>query len=486
MSNMTQHMSLSEACAQEISVINSGTSIALANLLSHADMVRTGEEALRASSSKELSRMQHLLGGHDASLRTLSFVQINPKLLPVSADTGKGRVKERTLADYVSPSKMNAVYTACTEVYKELESCLTNMKQACSQLTDDTRGLQLEVQSTSTVPSQETLQETVQALSRAETLRQFLVDTCSPDDHGWPATEKLAENGELFGLVEDAIGELILLDEVCRESLRRLVADKNDMISRSLHLLSDISSLQSEYADLGIGLSQLDSDFKSSRTDGFRHLSRLHNMLGAYSLTLVEIYRRKEFENRFLIYSQSLAEVMANFSESERKRRNEFRSQAQGALPWEVKVLDDTTPNLEISTGHNAMRNATVSIDRDDINALIATLEYAEEQLRPYGQSAVALEVKASVTEALVRLEDLEAEFHHLVEVGLLNQVDDSESEASQKLRTKAYGHAGEKERLEKELFDAKLEYGEREREAAQAHDNKMAALHSELKKPRK
>ncbi|UZJ52115.1 hypothetical protein CBS101457_001435 [Exobasidium rhododendri] len=489
LSNMSIHNTQSMERLDQLSIIQRSTEIALSNLLSHSHSVRQTGQVFDETSTKELIRMKGLLNGHETDLKILSLVQINPKLLSVP-DSAKSRPKERTLGDYVSPSKMGAVFQACSNVQSELEESARGLKYSGSQLIEDTEGLRIEVEGTNTGPSQETFEESRQALLRASELCDFIMATCSPDDQGWSAAARLANDDAMMKKVHEAMGELVLLDEVIRESLRRLTADKNEMIARSLHLLGDISSLQSDYADLGIELNQLDADFKSNRIDGFRHLARLKNMLWAYGSTLIEIYRRKEFENKFLFRSQALAEVMANLTASERRRRIDFRGQVVGALPWEIKGMDDNTPNLEISAG-NGKGVDEIDIGKADIDEMFQTLDFVEGRLLESDATTPIHEVKTSLQLLIDQFDEAEGEFRKLVETGLLGRPEeDSDSEEEEENTTRldrrnknGLSHQVEKERLQKEVEDMKMKQGERERAVEEAHDQEISTLRADISK---
>jgi autophagy-related protein 11 len=487
LSNMITHDSHSLERMNQLSIIQRSTAIALSNLLSHSSTVRDTARALESSATKELVRMKGLLNGHETDLKILSLFQINPKLLS-SPDPSKAKPKERTLGDYVSAHKMGAVFQACSKVHNDLEDNLRTLKFSETQINEDTEGLRTEVHGTSIDPSQETYEESKQALERAREVQRVIMTHCLPDDQGWSAAAKLAEDEVTMRKVDEAVGELILLDEVARESLRRLTADKNDMMSRSLHLLGDISSLQSDYADLGIELVQLDGEFKSNRIDGFRHLARLRNMLWAYGSTLIEIYRRREFEEKFLLRSQALAELMANLSERERKRRSDFRGQVIGALPWDIKGMDENTPNLEISAGKTGVEEA-MDIGKPDVEELFQTLDLIESKLLEDSAKRPVQEVKASLQQLVAKFDEAEAEFVKLVEVGLLGKAEeDSESEGEIETRfTKTARNGGEThvqiERLEREMQELKMQQGEKERATAEAHDGEIAVLQAELSK---
>ncbi|KAL9933456.1 hypothetical protein V8E36_007632 [Tilletia maclaganii] len=170
------------------------------------------------------------------------------------------------------------------------------------------------------------------------------------------------------------------------------------------------------------------------RTDGFRHLARLHHMLLAYGATLIELVRRATFSRLFLKSAQSVAELMALVSEREVERRKEWRKAGVGAiLPWDVRALslvpmsgssagggggalgassafgDEGTPMLEISTkgmmlslgstsgggggagGTDPLAAALASaaeLGREDVDRLFALLDEIERGLDQEAESA--------------------------------------------------------------------------------------------------
>ncbi|PWN23238.1 hypothetical protein BCV69DRAFT_112785 [Microstroma glucosiphilum] len=497
------HASTSQHHHSALSTIQRSTSVALLNLLSHSHNVKDGSLSAKVSNEGQLGRMQRLLGGYQRDLEILGLVRVNPALLPPSS----GSSSKRTLGDFVSRVKMGAVADACNRVFEELQSQQNELAGNSSQLEADTRDLTSEVEGTSIDPSTETLEEALQAETRAEELTAYLVDTCSPDSNGWPVADKL--DGSTINEIQQAVEELYLLDEVARESVRRLTADKNDMTARCLSLLGDISSLQSDYADLSAGLAAFDTELKSGRVDGFRHLTRLNNMLWAYGATVIEIVRRREFTKYFLAKSQALAELMAKASSRERKRRNKYRTSIAGQLPWEVKGMDEAPPSLEISTSRST--ETTPELDRQDLQGLLQLIGEIEDTLAKAdaisGDSSGGplARSKKDLQELIARLDSLDDEFAVLVEKNLLgldedweggsedgNGSDSSDGDMIKKptrRRVNNGSRAGddilaitqkENERLQQENRDLNKQAEAREMSDHQRYQSELTALRSE------
>lgn len=503
LSTVSIHHGRSQELFNNISAMDRSAKIALANLLTHARSVRAGASTLREFASRELDRMEGLIQGHERDLKILNLVQINPQIVPPVPDGRGQRSKERTLSSYVSPAKMVSVFESCNKLYQEVLDQLGRLFQDEATLAEDTESMRVEIEATSVTPSSESLEEATQALSRADELEQYIHQTCSPDENGWPAAEKLANDDEALGRVEGAINELFLLDEVARQSVRRLAADKNDMVDRCLHALGDISALQSDFNEVSASLLALDSELKSNRMDGFRHLARLKNMLWAYGSSLIEIVRRREFTKAYLSRSQGMAELMASLTSIERRRRSDFKREVMGQLPWDVKGLDDATPSLEISTA--ATGESAVVIEREDLESFFKMVDDIDRQISGddfvEGQGPLQ-ETKKALRALVDRLDNFEGEFMRLVEMNLLKQgdsdeesmdEDEDEDEEARLLRrirsAPSNGHAQgwkvEREKMQQEVEDLQRQLADTKRSAAQAQDEEITALRNEASRLR-
>ncbi|SPO45626.1 related to ATG11 - required for mitophagy [Moesziomyces antarcticus] len=435
-----------------ITLIARSLQVALANLRDHADNIENGAKALIDDvAQKELTRMNSLLQGYERDLRILGMVSIHPRLQSSgaqmattsatttasgSAQNGQSngsaaaaKPKHRTLGDYISKSKMSAVADACQRVFTELRERIERIDVDLTLIRNDTQGLSDEVEATTPEVADETYQRVAEALARTRELQAFIESTCSPDAQGWPVADKI--DRATFDRIVSSANELLLLNEVVREAVQRLTQDRNDILERSLHLLVDISGIQSEFTETGSLLAAVDADLHSNKLDGFKHLHRLKNMLWAYGATVVEVVRRREFAKHFLGKSQSLAELMAKLSASEWKRRQFYRNDVSSLLPWEVKGMDDKPPSLEITTPR-VSNEGTADLSLADLQALYELLDQVDLRLREEaeGQDAAASpipEVKAALQSLAAALQDLDDEFIHLVNLQLLNKEDDED-----------------------------------------------------------
>ena len=351
----------------------------------------------------------------------------------------------------------------------------------------------------------------MQASSRAEQLASFIEQQCAPDNNGWPVADKI--DNATFEQIASSTQELLLLDEVTRECVRRLTAELNEARYRGFDILNRISVLQSEYADFGGALASVDMELHSSKIDTFKHLQRLKSMLWAYSATIVEIVRRREFSDFFLAKSHAVAELMAKLSEQDKEKRALHKSEVQGLLPWEVRGINSAPPILDIKTSGTASGSEqSVRLGREDIEKLLALLEEIETQIAQYGNnrpersgigSALArksrgkndlTEVKQNLKKMIDEMDRLEEHFAKLVERNLLRRDDgngDSDSESDKErpndttrqddpaMRRAHEAELAEMERLHQEAVD-QLARERREKSLAKAQaEQAQAEVHN-------
>ena len=63
--------------------------------------------------------------------------------------------------------------------------------------------------------------------------------------------------------------------------------------------------------------------------------------------------------------AQAIAEVLAKLSSHERKRRQVYRSEVHGQLPFDPRGMEEPAPTLEISTSGGG--EISIGLERQDI-----------------------------------------------------------------------------------------------------------------------
>ena len=493
------HTASAQNSYSQVQVIRRSIHVALMNLLHHASSIHRGTDAFNDLAGKELERMQDLIEGHERDLQVLGMVPVNRALLvPTSSDASRTNQANRTLDNWISPKRLQAVADSCTGVYNEMREKVSELEGEITRLNEQTNFLQEDAEPGASQFAIDSLEECLQASARAEELANFIEDQCSPDSNGWPVADKL-DNATVEQLAAGA-EELLLLDEVARECVRRLTAELNEARFRGLDILNRISLLQSQYADFGSALAAVDSDLHSTKMDGFKHLQRLKNMLWAYGATIIEIVRRREFAEHFLDKSQALAELMAQHSAKDKEKRAAHKRDLAGLLPFEIDGMNGQPPSLEITTSRTSASEVAAKLSRDDIEALLKLLDEVEQQLekRDYkgqertggiagalargGKCKGTAEVKASLQKLLLELDQVEATFQALVDRHLLNSGPEPSTDDSSEADAAPLNGHGERRASTRRRADALRRKYEAEKEALEQRHEQQIREHERAK----
>jgi autophagy-related protein 11 len=272
--------------------------------------------------------------------------------------------------------------------------------------------------------------------------------------------------------------ELKQLDGAMRSEVQEVTEAKNAYTEQCIGVLRQISALNIDIVQLPTTLSNLQSKFRAKNS--FSHIQRLHNMLYAYCATIVEIVRRKEFAHFFYQRAQSILEVMAKLSASERKRRQVYRGEVHGQLPFDTKGMDDVVPTIDFSP--SGSKEPSYSLNREDINVLLQVLSDLESWARsssdPVAMGSVQ-EARSAVDKLIAKMDNLEAGFDRIAERSLLSA---SRLSSSRRRLTEADEHAFQelaeqlREMQEAQANQEKLIQQERTSFQAEIH-----RLHSDL-----
>ncbi|KAF7377787.1 ATG11 domain-containing protein [Mycena sanguinolenta] len=381
---------------------NAALRIASTSLDMHVFAVVDTFESVAAGSRRELEKQASLLTGLEADLDIISKVRIHTEFVsPAVRKAIESGEKPRTLGDYVSNVKMKQVADTCARTHEDLRARFIQTEEAVTRLQQQADSVR------STIMESSLLDDAVASSRRAEEI--------------WERISHSA--GVLEGHVpdpDDVLQELRQHDFALRQELQLIVHVKNDYTEQCINALRNISALNNDMIQIPPNLANLQASFRGKNS--FAHLVRLHNMLYAYGATVIEIVRRKEFSRFFYQRAQSILEVMAKLSASERKRRQVHRGEVHGQLPFETRGMDDAVPTIDFSPSGN--QDASYSLEREDIDGLLRVLDDLENASRD-ANDLVALEAvrecRASLDKLIVKMDSLESGFDRIAERSLLS-----------------------------------------------------------------
>ncbi|PCH35298.1 hypothetical protein WOLCODRAFT_139840 [Wolfiporia cocos MD-104 SS10] len=359
-------------------------------------------EGVAGGAERELARQAALLAGLDADLELAGRVTVHRDFLSDKVrralDAGDRR---RTLGDYVSRERFQQVAESCTKTHEDLQARFEQVRDAMARLNagaDEVRAA---------VTNQSLLEDAEACVRRSQEVLNKVEDINA-------VAEKPASGSERF------LQELRQLDGTLRSELQFIVQIRNSHTEHCITTLRLISTLNDDLVELSPALNALQASFKAKTS--FSHIQRLHNMLYAYGATVVEIVRRKEFARFFYQRAQSILEMMAKLSANERKRRQVYRGEVAGQLPFDIKGTDDPVPSIDFSP--TGSLDSPYSLERPDVDALLRVLDeleqFAETCEDPAALASVR-EARAGLERLIVKMDGLESGFDRIAERSLLS-----------------------------------------------------------------
>ncbi|PKI84093.1 hypothetical protein MVES1_002232 [Malassezia vespertilionis] len=382
--------------------IEQSTRVGIANLQAHADAIKKAMHTLEQIASTECAHMQHLLARYETDIYILQHIHINPKLVP---RTEKGQA---TLGAYVDVDAVCTAAKECKEHFDSLQTQYNNAYQTELQYGEDLRDIIAEMQLLDLSPSQNTLHELQKAIERGKAALATL--------------RASSANVEALNMASATLHTCCTTVVAC---MNRLVDDRNEIMLSQLNFVQDISSLESDYASLGVTLSEVDAAFSNVHKGAFKHLTRVKKILWAYGASLIEARRRSEYSKQFMHKVQQLAELMAEYAAEEKAHRNDYLELVAPHLPW-YAAMDGTSLAMDISVkrgaNHTAPEFGAADVDEflHALDALHSDTSARHDSIDPIG------EVRADLSARLHALDDEEARFVVLARRQLCLDADDA------------------------------------------------------------
>ncbi|KAI9507608.1 putative peripheral membrane protein [Russula earlei] len=371
------------------------------NVLNVADVF----DGVAAGAHRELEKQANLIASIDSDLEMVSRVQIHREFMSTAMqramDAGN---RGRTLGDYVSNEKMYQVGDSCRRTHEELRERFHQIEASMKRLS----GGAAEVRSS--------LSDT-RLLDEAEALDQLAREL-----HG-KVSEVVSGLDNPVVNAEAILPELRQLDISMRRAVSSITELKNTFTEHCLRGLRQISALNNDLVSLPADLTALQSSFRTK--NAFPHIQRLHSLIYAYGATLIEVVRRKEFARFFYKRCQVILELMAKLSAAERKRRQVYRGDVHGQLPFDPKGMEDAVPSIDFSPSGGKDADSSYTLERTDVSSLLRVLEDLERYAQSLKDNGVALanvrEMRTNLQRLVDKMDALEAGFDRIAERSLLS-----------------------------------------------------------------
>ncbi|KAG6837101.1 hypothetical protein H0H93_014705 [Arthromyces matolae] len=353
--------------------------IALANLDLNNLAISDTFDSISAGSKKELDKQALLIAGVTADLDLIGRVRIhNDFLSPAVRKSIEAGEKSRTLGDYVSNVKMKQVADTCTRAHGRLLHAMIDsiveinsedLRQKFHQTEAAVKDLMDGTNTVRAAVATKKLVDDAEACLRRSRENLDQISNCVSILDGGPVADS-----------DRFLHDLRHYDSAHREEVQFIADTKNAFTRHCIVTLRQISVLNNNMVQVPPALAALQASFRVKNS--FSHIQRLHNMMA-----------------------------------SERKRRQLYRGEFHGQLPFETRGLDDPVPTIDFSPSGNL--DFAYSLQRDDINGLLRLLDDLDDYAQT-NNDAVALgavrECRTALDRLIGKMDGLETNFDRIAE----------------------------------------------------------------------
>lgn len=373
--HMKTHYTESRSLYESIQLIHRSTLVALAHVRLHANNIKSAAEKLASIALKDFAWMEELLVRNEKDMAVLRRVPVHPQLFAsMSASTATESTSpsdfRSTLSDLFNIDHVRSSAQSCKHTFERLRGAYTQVTQTEAQLTQDLHELAAEIEQTEIEPSNKTFQH-------MEKLQRDLKDACDAFliENEKCGFRRPAEWVQIHHQAEALRGQEV----AALSTLDCLIQDRNELMQWHMNLVQDISSLQSDFTELGELIADTDAALETCVRNEFKVLKQVHTMYGAYGATLVEAVRRSEFTQMYLTKAQRIAELMAKVSEKETLRRKRHMQAISDVFPHDAIGTESALPLFDITTRR---QDATPTITRRDVAEFRAQLKALDSEAR--------------------------------------------------------------------------------------------------------
>ncbi|KAH9998573.1 hypothetical protein BJV77DRAFT_1156392 [Russula vinacea] len=407
------------------------------NVLNVADVF----DGVAAGAHRELEKQANLIASVDTDLEMASRVQIHREFMSSAVqramDAGS---RARTLGDYVSNEKMRQVAETCRRTHEELQERFHQIEASMKRLSDGATEVRLSLSDT----------RLLDEAAASDQLARELLSKASDIVSGLESPVANVET--LLGKVTSGLSQAFLnlsaelrqLDISIRNTVSSITELKNTFTVHCLRGLRQISALNNDLISLPADLTALQSSFRTKNTFLIFNDSTTWYMLMAPHSSRLFVGKNLVCSNNTSIHylenipshgiriarlfykrCQAILEVMAKLSAAERKRRQVYRGEVHGQLPFDPKGMEDAVPSIDFSPSGGKDADSLYTMERTDVSSLLRILEDLEWYAQSLKDNGVALanvrETRAGLQRLIDKMDALEAGFDRITERSLLS-----------------------------------------------------------------
>ena len=361
----------------EAAVIQRATAIAVENVKQHLGSLQSKYKEADEWVTSTLREQTTLLNESKSSLerfssipanRNLNQLLHNPSTSKIRSDNGARRI---TLQDFINTGAVQEALSIAQHVSQQLTTQLSDLKTSFKSI-NQASGKLIEDFNHEFAPSVDNVQESTMHLAEEIEVLVKKIGSDYETNLGLPNTSK-----SLSGIMKTAslhsrnfLPSLLETGWEIDRLMRQTIKHRNHVMEAALLHMRRISLIESDLAAMHPQLASLDIGKEGSTA--FDLLDFVCNLPSLYGSLLIEIIRRREWNEKMTADSSSLAEEMATFKEEEERRRRRWLKGMGDYVSQEA--INSTVLGIEINL--KAQGTQLPQATRDDMNRYITSLAH--------------------------------------------------------------------------------------------------------------
>ena len=374
-------MQEAEKYAEQTTVIQRGTAIAVENVKQHVGGLHENYETVKSWANEALREHSIVLGTWEPLLLQLSSIPAKSELLSFLVKQGRSKSgttnhsSNITLRDFIDIAQVQQAALHAEKTSQHLERQSSKLASAYTDIVRDSTDLVDNFNKAFVRTNTEVLDSATGLVEEIEAIVKK-ISSDYENNLSLPDTPKSVATISKTALLHTRNFLPSLLETAVESShlLRKTIDRKNAIMQSALGFMQRISAIESDLADLKPRLAALNISSEDDNALGAIGFPRL--LPSIYGSLLIEVVRRREWDEKMRTDSSSLAEEMGIHKEEEERRRKRWLKMMSNYLRPEA--LDGKAMGIEVNLKPQEAEWPRVT--RNDITEYLTMLESAGGQ----------------------------------------------------------------------------------------------------------
>ncbi|MCJ1389114.1 oligomeric, coiled-coil, peripheral membrane protein [Xylographa bjoerkii] len=385
-----------ESYDNETTVIQRATAIAVENVKQHVGGLHENYEAAKSWARDAVREHSIVLGSWEPLMQQLSLIPAKSELLLFMLNQGRstadtaGYGSNPTLQDFIDVARVRQAALHCGRISQRLERQSSELASVYEDIVRDSTDLVANFNETVARGNTEVSDTATGLVEEIEAIVKK-ISSDYENNLSLPETPKSVVTIAKSALLHTR-NFLPSLVETATESgqlLRKTIDRKNTVMQSALIYMQKISAIESALAELKPRLAALNIGVEDGNALDAVGLPRLLPSL--YGSVLVEVVRRREWDEKMTTDSSTMAEEMGIHKEEEERRRKRWLKTMSNYLRPEA--LDGKAMGVEVNL--KPQESGWPRLTRDDITEYLTVLESVgaqEETIKEVQDALISLD----------------------------------------------------------------------------------------------